>query len=90
MEVERDFVEMVIYEWIKDEYLGWGCFCMFLIFGVLDFFGGDVLRVLFGNFYWVGMEMVVEWKGYIEGVFWSGECVVVEVVIGFIYVNLCL
>jgi monoamine oxidase len=87
MEAERDFVEMVTYEWTKDEYSGWGCPCTSLTPGVLDLLGGDALRAPSGNLHWAGTETAAEWKGYIEGALRSGERAAAEVVTGLTHVN---
>jgi monoamine oxidase len=79
-EARRDFVEMVTYEWIKDEYSGWGCPCTSMTPGVLDLVGGDALRASCGNLHWAGTETAVEWKGYMEGALRSGERAATEVI----------
>ncbi|KAL2212031.1 putative flavin-containing amine oxidase [Sarocladium strictum] len=86
-EAQRDFVEMVTYEWTKDEFAGWGCPCTALTPGVLDLLGGDALRAPCGNLHWAGTETAGEWKGYMEGALLSGERAAAEVVTGLTHVN---
>lgn len=74
------FVEMVTYEWVKDEYSGWGCPCTSLTPGVLDLVGGDCLREAWDDVHFAGTETAGDWKGYMEGAVRSGERAAAEVV----------
>ncbi|KAK0392243.1 hypothetical protein NLU13_1740 [Sarocladium strictum] len=87
LEAARDVVEMLTYEWAKDEYYGWGCPCTALTPGVLDLLGGEALRTPSGNLHWAGTETAAEWKGYMEGALRSGERAAAEVVTGLTHVN---
>ncbi|KAL1868842.1 hypothetical protein Plec18167_008147 [Paecilomyces lecythidis] len=78
--VEDDFVQMHTYEWVNDEFAGWGCPCTSLTPGVLDAVGGDALREPFGDVHFAGTETAGEWKGYMEGAVRSGERAASEVV----------
>lgn len=78
--VRRDFVELVMYEWINDEWSGYGCPCTSLSPGVLDTLGPDALREPIGNLHFAGTETAGEWKGYMEGAVRSGERAAAEVI----------
>ncbi|GAD99068.1 hypothetical protein NECHADRAFT_88150 [Paecilomyces variotii No. 5] len=80
--VEDDFVQMHTYEWVSDEFSGWGCPCTSLMPGVLDAVGADALREPFGDVHFAGTETAGEWKGYMEGAVRSGERAAGEVVGG--------
>lgn len=77
--VENEFRQMVAYEWVNDEWAGWGCPCTSLPPGVLDSLGGDSLRQSCGNLHFAGTETAGEWKGYMEGAIRSGERAAAEV-----------
>ncbi|VUC30105.1 unnamed protein product [Clonostachys rosea] len=79
-EAARDFVEMATYEWVNDEFAGYGCPCPALTPGVLDTLGGNALREPVGNLHFAGTETAVQWKGYMEGAVESGERAAAEVV----------
>ncbi|KAF5232434.1 hypothetical protein FANTH_12978 [Fusarium anthophilum] len=79
-EAESEFMEMVTYEWTKDEFSGWGCPCPALTPGVLDTIGDDSLRKPCGGLHFAGKETEVEWKGYMEGTVESGERAADEVI----------
>jgi monoamine oxidase len=79
-QAERDFVEMVTYEWVKDEYSGWGCPCTSLTPGVLDLLGAETIRAPCGDLHWAGTETATQWKGYMEGALLSGERAATEVI----------
>ncbi|KAG9691701.1 amine oxidase, partial [Aureobasidium melanogenum] len=70
---EKEFVQLVTYEWIKDEYSGWGCPCTGLPPGVLSLLGGGSLREPWADMHFAGTETAGEWKGYMEGAVRSGE-----------------
>lgn len=70
---------MTAYEWVNDEWAGWGCPCASLPPGVLDNLGGDALREPCGDLHFAGTETAGEWKGYMEGAIRSGERVAAEV-----------
>ncbi|OJJ47733.1 hypothetical protein ASPZODRAFT_131290 [Penicilliopsis zonata CBS 506.65] len=78
--VAHEFVEMITYEWINDEYSGWGCPCIALPPGVMDTLGADTPRESFGHLHFAGTETAVEWKGYMEGAVQSGERAAGEVI----------
>lgn len=78
--VQNEFRQMVAYEWVNDEWAGWGCPCTSLPPGVLDSLGGDCLRQSCGNLHFAGTETAGEWKGYMEGAIRSGERAAAEVV----------
>ncbi|KAJ5919672.1 hypothetical protein N7454_009507 [Penicillium verhagenii] len=80
--IEQDFVEMVLYEWSKDEPAGYGCPCAHLAPGVLDSLGPNALREPTGNLHFAGTETAGEWKGYMEGAVRSGERAAKEVIDG--------
>ncbi|KAK6003476.1 hypothetical protein QM012_009247 [Aureobasidium pullulans] len=77
---EKEFVQLVTYEWIKDEYSGWGCPCTGLPPGVLSSLGGGSLREPWADLHFAGTETAGEWKGYMEGAVRSGERAAVEVI----------
>ncbi|KAF5640439.1 flavin containing protein [Fusarium sp. NRRL 52700] len=79
-EAESEFMEMVTYEWTKDEFSGWGCPCAALTPGVLDTIGAGSLRKPCGGLHFAGTETAVEWKGYMEGAVESGERAADEVI----------
>ncbi|KPM35396.1 hypothetical protein AK830_g11178 [Neonectria ditissima] len=81
-DLEEQFVQMTTYEWVKDQFAGWGCPCTALAPGVLDALGGDGLREPCGSLHFAGTETAGEWKGYMEGAIRSGERAAVEVVKG--------
>ncbi|KAI0111203.1 putative flavin-containing amine oxidase [Nemania sp. FL0031] len=78
--LEKEFKQMITYEWVRDEFSGWGCPCTSLAPGVLDTLGGDALREPCGNLHFAGTETAGEWKGYMEGAVRSGERAAAEVV----------
>ncbi|CCF42994.1 flavin containing amine oxidoreductase [Colletotrichum higginsianum] len=79
-DIRRLFLRMVLYEWVSDEYSGWGCPCTSLTPGVLDTLGGDALREPYRDIHFAGTETAGEWKGYMEGAVRSGERAAAEVV----------
>ncbi|KAL4939803.1 hypothetical protein BDV06DRAFT_230816 [Aspergillus oleicola] len=81
-EAARDFVTMVTYEWVNDEYSGWGCPCIALTPGILDTVGNGAVREPAGNLHFAGTETAVHWRGYMEGACESGERVAGEVIQG--------
>ncbi|CAD0098413.1 unnamed protein product, partial [Aureobasidium mustum] len=76
---EKEFVQLVTYEWVKDEYSGWGCPCTGLPPGVLSSLGGGSLRKPWADMHFAGTETAGEWKGYMEGAVRSGERAAAEV-----------
>ncbi|RDW81028.1 putative flavin-containing amine oxidase [Aspergillus mulundensis] len=78
-DIENLFVQMTTYEWVNDEWAGWGCPCTALTPGVLDTLGPDALRESSGNLHFAGTETAGEWKGYMEGAIRSGERAAAEV-----------
>ncbi|KAH2754026.1 hypothetical protein KXW10_003775 [Aspergillus fumigatus] len=78
--LDNEFVQMTTYEWVHDEWSGWGCPCAALTPGVLDTLGPDALRESYGNLHFAGTETAGEWKGYMEGAIRSGERAAAEVV----------
>ncbi|KAK2021865.1 flavin-containing amine oxidoreductase [Colletotrichum zoysiae] len=79
-DVRGRFVRMSTYEWVRDEWSGWGCPCTSLAPGVLDALGGDGLRKPCGDLHFAGTETAGEWKGYMEGAVRSGERAAAEVI----------
>lgn len=79
-DLDANFVQMTTYEWVNDEFAGWGCPCTALTPGVLDTVGPDALRESSGNLHFAGTETAGEWKGYMEGAIRSGERAAAEVV----------
>ncbi|KAI1749779.1 putative flavin-containing amine oxidase [Xylaria castorea] len=77
--LEKEFKQMMTYEWAHDEFSGWGCPCASLTPGILDTLGGDTLRESCGNLHFAGTETAGEWKGYMEGAVRSGERAAAEV-----------
>lgn len=77
---EKEFLQMVTYEWSKDEYSGYGCPCTVLPPGVLSKVGGGQLREQWKDVHFAGTETAGEWKGYMEGAVRSGERAAREVV----------
>ncbi|KAI5199168.1 hypothetical protein AUEXF2481DRAFT_68061 [Aureobasidium subglaciale EXF-2481] len=77
----KEFVQLVTYEWIKDEYSGWGCPCTGLPPGVLSKLGSSSLRKPWLDVHFAGTETAGEWKGYMEGAVRSGERAAKEVII---------
>lgn len=80
--VKSEFVDMVLYEWLGDEFSGYGCPCASLPPGVLDSLGPSALREATGNLHFAGTETSGEWKGYMEGAVLSGERAAKEVIKG--------
>ncbi|KAJ5087343.1 hypothetical protein N7456_010959 [Penicillium angulare] len=78
--IDAEFIQMTAYEWVQDEFSGWGCPCTSLTPGVLDTVGPDALRENAGNLHFAGTETAGEWKGYMEGAIRSGERAAAEVV----------
>lgn len=78
--VEKEFVETIMYEWVNDEWAGFGCPCASLTPGTLDTLGPDALRHQLGNLHFAGTETAGEWKGYMEGAVRSGERAAGEVI----------
>ncbi|KAH8427438.1 putative flavin-containing amine oxidase [Aspergillus melleus] len=78
--LDSEFMQMTTYEWVNDEWAGWGCPCTALTPGVLDTLGPDALRESSGNLHFAGTETAGEWKGYMEGAVRSGERAAAEVV----------
>ncbi|KAI0547061.1 putative flavin-containing amine oxidase [Xylaria curta] len=78
--LEKEFKQMITYEWTHDEFSGWGCPCASLTPGVIDTLGGDALRKSCGNLHFAGTETAGEWKGYMEGAVRSGERAAAEVI----------
>ena len=78
--LEDQFVKLTAYEWVHDEYAGFGCPCASLPPGVLDTLGGNSLREPCGNLHFAGTETAGEWKGYMEGAVRSGERAAAEVI----------
>lgn len=76
---EKEFIQLVTYEWSKDEYSGYGCPCTGLPTGVLSKVGGGRLRAQWGDVHFAGTETAGEWKGYMEGAVRSGERAAAEV-----------
>jgi monoamine oxidase len=80
--IAQEFIEMITYEWVRDEYAGWGCPCTSLPPGVLETLGPDVLREPCGDLHFAGTETAGEWKGYMEGALRSGVRAAEEVIKG--------
>lgn len=78
--IDKEFIQLTAYEWVNDEWAGWGCPCTALTPGVLDNLGPDALRESAGNLHFAGTETAGEWKGYMEGAIRSGERAAAEVV----------
>ncbi|KAE8381836.1 hypothetical protein BDV26DRAFT_300777 [Aspergillus bertholletiae] len=78
--LHEKFIQLSTYEWVHDEWAGWGCPCTSLTPGVLDTLGGNALRESCGNLHFAGTETAGEWKGYMEGAVRSGERAATEVV----------
>lgn len=78
--IRMEFVRMVFYEWVNDEFSGWGCPCVSLTPGALDCLGGNTLRKSFGSIHFAGTETAGEWKGYMEGAVRSGDRAAAEVI----------
>ncbi|KAJ6177271.1 hypothetical protein N7485_004185 [Penicillium canescens] len=78
--LQREFVQMTTYEWVHDEWAGWGCPCTALTPGVIANLGGDALRESCGSLHFAGTETAGEWKGYMEGAIRSGERAAAEVI----------
>ncbi|KAL4814640.1 hypothetical protein BDW67DRAFT_186439 [Aspergillus spinulosporus] len=78
-EAATHFVDMVTYEWVNDQYSGWGCPCIALAPGVMDA-TGEAVREPAGNLHFAGTETAVRWRGYMEGAIESGERAAAEVI----------
>ena len=76
----KDFVKMYAYDWVDDQWSGWGCPCASLTPGVISSFGADTLRQSWHDVHFAGTETAGEWKGYMEGACRSGERAAAEVV----------
>ena len=79
----QEFIQMKTYEWVHDEWSGWGCPCPALTPGVIDTVGSGALRESCGNLHFAGTETATEWRGYMEGAIRSGERAAAEVIKGF-------
>ncbi|KAL4923354.1 uncharacterized protein BDV17DRAFT_301863 [Aspergillus undulatus] len=79
-DIESQFVQMTTYEWVNDEWAGWGCPCTALSPDVLDTLCPDAVTESSRNLHFAGMETAGEWKGYIEGAIRSGERAAAEVI----------
>ncbi|KAK8021981.1 hypothetical protein PG993_012748 [Apiospora rasikravindrae] len=80
--VDRNFVEVLKYDWVGDQWAGYGCPCASLPPGVLDTLGSASLREPLGNLHFAGTETAGDWKGYMEGAVRSGERAAKEVISG--------
>lgn len=78
-DLKSEFVGMYSYDWVEDQYSGWGCPCASLTPGVIDTVGADALRQPWYDVHFAGTETAGEWKGYMEGAVRSGERVADEV-----------
>jgi monoamine oxidase len=79
-DLKAEFVGMHGYDWVEDQYSGWGCPCASLTPGVMDTVGADALRQPWYDVHFAGTETAGEWKGYMEGAVRSGERAAAEVV----------
>ncbi|KKY20024.1 putative flavin-containing amine [Phaeomoniella chlamydospora] len=77
--VKQNFIEIMAYEWTKDEFAGWGCPCTALPPGILTT-SGDALGKPVGDLHFIGTETAGVWKGYMEGALRTGERGAAEVV----------
>lgn len=75
----EEFVGMYSYDWVEDQYSGWGCPCASLTPGVIDTVGPDALRQPWYDVHFAGTETAGEWKGYMEGAVRSGERAAAEI-----------
>ncbi|KKK15811.1 hypothetical protein P175DRAFT_0465442 [Aspergillus ochraceoroseus IBT 24754] len=80
--LQEKFIELVMYEWVQDQWAGWGCPSTSMTPGVLATLGGDALRDSCGDIHFAGTETAGEWKGYMEGAIRSGERAAAEVIKG--------
>ncbi|KAL2826628.1 hypothetical protein BDW59DRAFT_179352 [Aspergillus cavernicola] len=80
LDLDSEFIQMTTYEWVNDEWAGWGCPCAALTPGVLDTLGPNALRERCGSLHFAGTETAGEWKGYMEGAIRSGERAAAEVI----------
>lgn len=78
--LQAGFLGMHSYDWVEDQYSGWGCPCASLTPGVIDTVGADALRQPWYDLHFAGTETAGEWKGYMEGAVRSGERAAAEVV----------
>jgi monoamine oxidase len=81
--LKKDFVKMYAYDWVDDQWSGWGCPCASLTPGVIGSFGADTLRQPWHDVHFAGTETAGEWKGYMEGACRSGERAAAEVIQSF-------
>jgi monoamine oxidase len=79
-DLRKDFVKMYAYDWVDDQWSGWGCPCASLTPGVISSFGADALRQPWHDVHFAGTETAGEWKGYMEGACRSGERAAAEVI----------
>lgn len=80
-EVRELFVEAVGFEWLNEEWNGYGCPSPSLPPGVLDTVGHTLAEPV-GDVHFVGTETSDVWKGYMEGAVRSGERGAAKVVDG--------
>lgn len=78
-DLKEEFVGMHSYDWVEDQFSGWGCPCASLTPGVIDTVGADTLRQPWYDVHFAGTETAGEWKGYMEGAVRSGERAAAEV-----------
>ena len=82
--IKRNFVDIITFDWAKDEWTGGGCPCTSLPPGVLGTLGPASLREPLANLHFAGTETAGHWKGYMEGAVRSGERAAKEVIGGLV------
>jgi monoamine oxidase len=78
-EVSQYVVETFESPWMDEEFSGWGCPCANMPPGVLAG-GWDALCAPSGNVIFVGTELSMVWRGYMEGAIRSGESGALQVI----------
>ncbi|KAF7590673.1 hypothetical protein BBP40_002565 [Aspergillus hancockii] len=72
--VRSEFIESMTSEWTQDRWAGWGCPFAVTPPGVIGGYDDGQLAVeKCDGLYFVGTELVDEWRGYMEGALRSGK-----------------
>lgn len=72
--VKNEFIDTLTSSWMEDEWAGWGCpFAMAPpgVMGLGD--DGQMISEPYHGMYFVGTELITEWRGYMEGALRSGK-----------------
>lgn len=71
--VKSEFLGSITSEWMQDRWAGWGCpFAITPPNVIAEGAADSIESQKFGGIYFVGTELVDEWRGYMEGAVRSG------------------